>query len=89
MIYRNGKLTDKRRKKNIRSILSRHLQYNYVDMKMIGKRAPGTTIIYYIAFLTYANVTEITDVYIHINIVPLNPIRGLSSENDLEIATKN
>jgi hypothetical protein len=59
------KLADKRKKKNIRSILSRHLQCTDIDMKMIGKRAPGTTIIYYIDFLTYANVTEITDVYIY------------------------
>jgi hypothetical protein len=60
-------------------------------MKMIGKRAPGTTIIYYIAFLTYVNVTEIADVdiYTHINIVSLNPIRDLPSENEKERATKD
>lgn len=45
---------------------------------MIGKRASGTTIIYYIAFLTHVNVTEIADVYVYINIVLLNPIRVLS-----------
>lgn len=53
-------------------------------MKMIGKRALGTTIIYYIAFLTYVNVTEITDVYIYTNIMSLNPIRSLPSEYEIE-----
>ena len=59
---------------------------SYLDMKMIGKRASGTTIIYYIAFLTYVNVTEIADVYVYINIVSLNPIRALSSK---ETVTKS
>ncbi len=72
------------KKKNICSILSRHLQCIHADMKMIGKRASGTTIIYYIAFLTYINVTEIADVYVYINIVSLNLIRDLSSKNEKE-----
>jgi len=44
----------------------------------LAKRASGTTIIYYIAFLTYVNVTKIADGYIYINIVSLKLIGNLS-----------
>lgn len=57
-------------------------------MKMIAKRASGTTIIYYIAFLTYINVTEIADVYVYIHILSSNLIRDLSSKKKERVRKK-
>ena len=79
-----------KKEENIQCVFSRHLESSvYLDMKMIGKRASGTTIVYYIAFLTYVNVTEIADGYVYINIVLLNLIRVLSSKNEKKTVTKS
>ncbi len=56
---RNGKLTDRiKKEENIHCILYRHLWEIHSDTKMIGKQAPGTTIIYYVAGFFSADINN-------------------------------